>query len=494
MQASERAQLLSNVGTLYRRLGDAVKALETYRQAQGLYAQEHLSDGEIHVLQNIGIARALDLHDLNGAVAEFSRALTLAQAGSNRREAALAHLFRGEAFYRMGRASYAARDFSSALAEARAIGGAEEQWTALYGLGRIERDTKDAAGGSARALATFRQAIEIVESLRTGLGDSPLKTEFLANKRGLYDAAIDLMLRNPACRLQELFALLEKARSRNLQDALRAPIPGIASVQARLAPGSMLLEYWLGPGRRRSVLDHTTRQRAIRRACFLHPMPPGLHEVAAALERERSRLGRPLHSLGTARLLDGVRTDGVTQLLIVPDDAPWPGNSVRSTRWRIRSPPLRRQLSPLCTAHCSCVRPIPGASCHGSAACSHSVTRLWIPPPPFPMKSDGRRCPIPPVNSDPSAVSCPVPLRSTRAATITNDICSVGGWLQCRCCTSARMRPWISPNRTAPGFSSHPKPASPLHNICSVPRSSPFPCTAPIWSHFPLAIRNVESS
>lgn len=73
MAPSERAQLLSNAGTLYRRLGDAVKALETYRAAQALYAREHLSDGEIHVLQDIGIALALDFQDLNGAVAAFTK-------------------------------------------------------------------------------------------------------------------------------------------------------------------------------------------------------------------------------------------------------------------------------------------------------------------------------------------------------------------------------------------------------------------------------------
>src|SRR5205807_2201678 len=58
LDPAEHGQLLSNVGTLYRRLGDAVKALETYREAQKLLSREHLSDAEIHVLQNVGIELA----------------------------------------------------------------------------------------------------------------------------------------------------------------------------------------------------------------------------------------------------------------------------------------------------------------------------------------------------------------------------------------------------------------------------------------------------
>jgi len=41
MPLSEQAQLLLNKGVLYRRLGDPVKALEVYHQAQGLFSKEH---------------------------------------------------------------------------------------------------------------------------------------------------------------------------------------------------------------------------------------------------------------------------------------------------------------------------------------------------------------------------------------------------------------------------------------------------------------------
>ena len=76
---SEQAQVLSNMGALYRRLGDPVKALETYRMAQSLYREQAMRSGEIAVLNNIGIAQALDLALPKKALDTFGRALTMAQ-------------------------------------------------------------------------------------------------------------------------------------------------------------------------------------------------------------------------------------------------------------------------------------------------------------------------------------------------------------------------------------------------------------------------------
>src|SRR5207237_9999271 len=69
---SEQARLLSNLGVLYRRLEDPVKALETYGAAKDLFAKEQHADGEIGVLKNIGIVRALDRGDLDGALEAFT--------------------------------------------------------------------------------------------------------------------------------------------------------------------------------------------------------------------------------------------------------------------------------------------------------------------------------------------------------------------------------------------------------------------------------------
>ncbi|MDR3701105.1 MAG: tetratricopeptide repeat protein [Candidatus Sulfopaludibacter sp.] len=230
------ADLLSNAGTLYRRLGEPAKALESYRTARALYAKEHRNSSEVRTLEAIGVTQAMDLHDLNAAVASFSDAVKLAPP----HDEALAHLFRGEALYRMHRPDAAADDF-------RAAG---DTWLALYRLGDLTK-----------ALA---------------VRDTPLRPGFFPARRNLYDDAISRILHAGNPDPQRLFELFERAH-----DSPADP-PPLQAVQARLAPGSMLVEYWSGDGQNTALW--ATKERA------------------------------------------GIGTDfplaGISQLLIVPDGAP----------------------------------------------------------------------------------------------------------------------------------------------------------------------------
>ncbi len=48
MRLDGQAQLMVRQGALYRRLGDPVKAIESYEKAQALFASNPHADGEIH--------------------------------------------------------------------------------------------------------------------------------------------------------------------------------------------------------------------------------------------------------------------------------------------------------------------------------------------------------------------------------------------------------------------------------------------------------------
>jgi hypothetical protein len=78
-----------------------------------------------------------------------------------------------------------------------------------------------------------------------------LRSEFLADKRDVYDALIGLRLDETPAPVEELFRLFEQSRSRAWRDRLQpnADPPLLASVQAALPPGAVLLEYWTGVGR-----------------------------------------------------------------------------------------------------------------------------------------------------------------------------------------------------------------------------------------------------
>ena len=264
MQPGEEAQLLVNQGALARRLGDPVKALDRYRAAQRLFAQAAHRDGEIGAWRNIGIVYALDLTDYERALAAFDTALGLARASSNRRGQAQALLYRGEVLRRMGRDEEARRDLEAAFGDALATGLVEEQWKALYGLGLVAQARGDRLG----ARASLERAIAAIESVRADLRTVALRSEFLADKRDVYDALIWLTLHERPTAVADLFRLLEQSRARTIQDRLQPTAGALAlrAVQARLPADALLLEYWVGSRRHGAALVDAAMPPASSRA------------------------------------------------------------------------------------------------------------------------------------------------------------------------------------------------------------------------------------
>ncbi len=237
--------LNSNMGAAYRRLGDAKQALQFYGYADEYYAKEKDVDGELGVLKNSGIVLALDLGRLPDALKTFDRVRALAEKTKSQREAMQALLYRGETLYRMGKLPEAEKEFTAALAEADKLGTVEEQWKAVNALGKIalKNGQRDAAE------AKFRDAIQRIESLRSQLQLSRLKTDFLADKRDVYDALIKLLLeRNDAA---AAFEFMERSRARVFQDRffgakISPETLALRSIQARLDPQTVLIEFWTG--------------------------------------------------------------------------------------------------------------------------------------------------------------------------------------------------------------------------------------------------------
>jgi CHAT domain-containing protein/tetratricopeptide (TPR) repeat protein len=242
----EIGHILANLGILYRRLGDAPEALKNYHDAEAWYAQQKDVDGELAVIKNIGIVLALDLGKLDEALQTFDRAHALAEKTGNQREVMQTLLYRGETLFRMQRFSEAEKDFEAAREYALQLGTVEEQWKALYGLGKIALRNHRADV----AEQEFRSAIEKIESLRSRLQLNRLKTDFLADKRDVYDALIKLLLdRND---LPGALEYMERSRARIFQDRFyNAKVTpeslSLQSIQARLDPDTALIEFWTGP-------------------------------------------------------------------------------------------------------------------------------------------------------------------------------------------------------------------------------------------------------
>ncbi|MBZ5532866.1 MAG: CHAT domain-containing protein [Acidobacteriia bacterium] len=239
------AQMHINLGVAFRRLEDIHSTLVNYQQAELAYAREKDADGEIGVLKNRGIVEVMDLRKPQEALKTFDRARARAEKTGNRREVMQTTLYRGEALRQLQRFPEASKELEAALAAAEQLNTVEEQWKALYALGQIAQSQ----GRADVAEQKFRDAIKRIESLRFKLQLSRLRTDFLADKREVYDALIQLLLdRNDS---GAAFEFMERSRARVFQDrfftgTVAPSLLTVASIQGRLPAGTALVEFWQG--------------------------------------------------------------------------------------------------------------------------------------------------------------------------------------------------------------------------------------------------------
>jgi CHAT domain-containing protein len=311
----ERAQFLMNIGVLRRRLGDPGKALETYRAAQALYRQSAHRDGEIAVLNAIGIVQAMDFRNWSAAEAAFTEALDLAERSRNRPLAVHARLYRGETFFRAGRLRESSADFAAAATHAHELGGQEEEWRACYGLARLAASAADRAQSTALLLRT----VDLIEALRQKAGAPSGLSSFLADKRAVYD----LLVENSST-ASDAFRWMEASRARVLRD--RRKLAGAKSLQdvaSALPPDTAILEFWLGD-KSGAAIWITSKQSFIQRWPLTAGTRASIERLALVLSDARRTEWRDAANAVSGSFLQQIPRSGnaaVKHLIVIPDGA-----------------------------------------------------------------------------------------------------------------------------------------------------------------------------
>lgn len=312
VRPEEHAQMLSNTGVLYRRMGDPYKALDAYERALAIFTREQDVDGELGVLKNRGIALALDLGRLDEARATFAGALARATEAGNAREALQAQLYGAEATLRLGHAVDASRDFRAAYQSAVGLETVEEQWKALYGLARCAT----LLGDEAAATTHLRKAVAVIEEIRDAIRIPSLKSDFFNDKREVFDALIATRLRHGAD-AKELFELIERGHSRGWRErvGLKSTVE-LQAIQRALPADAVLLDYWTSsPGAAVVIVTSSTAQ--------VHPIQveeKSIRALADALARGPGSAWSVSAKRIAAQLLPQL-PDGKPHLVIVTDRA-----------------------------------------------------------------------------------------------------------------------------------------------------------------------------
>src|SRR5262249_36486038 len=183
----------------------------------------------------------------------------------------------------------AGADARYAVEGAKSSGLVDEQWRSLYVLGRIAEDE----GQPDAARKNYAEAVALIESIRTGLRATSLRSEFLVDKPDVYDALIDLRLRESAP-VEEIFRLIESSRARTLNDRMSlGVIEDLHVIQSRLGPDSILLDIWTGSDAVAILWISSSRAGFVRHVCRFHE---AVAKLIAALQtgteqwRDSSRL------------------------------------------------------------------------------------------------------------------------------------------------------------------------------------------------------------
>ncbi|MDQ3281618.1 MAG: CHAT domain-containing tetratricopeptide repeat protein [Acidobacteriota bacterium] len=312
LRPEEQAQMLANLGVVYRRMGDPYKALEMYDRARAIFAEHQQIDGELGVLKNRGIVLALDLNRLPEARATFAEALTRATNADNAREALQAQLYGAETQLRLGKAAEALRDFDAAYKRALELETVEEQWKSLYGLARCEMLQRN----DDAATAHLRKAVAVIEQIREAIRIPSLKSDFFNDKREVFDALIALRLRHGAA-AAELFDLIERGHSRGWRErvGLKSNID-LQSVQRALPRDAVLLDYWTSSCGAAVLIVTTNTARIV----GIQVDRPGIAALASALGRGSDNAWIASAQRIGAQLLPPL-PDGKPHVVIVTDGA-----------------------------------------------------------------------------------------------------------------------------------------------------------------------------
>ncbi len=217
---SGQAVALINLGRVYHQQGNPAKALAFRRKA--LELRQELGQQRDVARAHLWLARDLRaLGNTTAALAELERSLVLFEDTSDRRFEARARSDRGRLLLELGRSGDALQDLRTALALSLQVrdSAGEAETLVLLAEARQQLDQLEAAREHVRA------AVELLETMRAGVGIPELRASFLSARHRAYELDVELAMglhdRRPGDGY-DLIALeaSERAHARDLLDLL----------------------------------------------------------------------------------------------------------------------------------------------------------------------------------------------------------------------------------------------------------------------------------
>ena len=197
-------------------LGEREEAFRLAEEALGLSAQVRHGSWRLagRAEQTLGFLYLWD-HKPDEALQHLQNAIELLKKARTWSPLAQSFFQLGEARRQLGRKEAAWKAYETAVRIAGSVGKPETLWRAHGRLGRLAEGAKR----DQEAFDHYAEAIQIIETMRSELGDSGLKAQFMENKLQLYEWMIRLLLNTGQD--EEAFRYLERAKARVMLDMLQ---------------------------------------------------------------------------------------------------------------------------------------------------------------------------------------------------------------------------------------------------------------------------------
>lgn len=360
-----QARVLGNLGALYQSLGEPRRALAHYEEALGLWRKTGDRAGEAAARGNLGLAHTL-LGDPQKALESHAQALEIWHGIGDRRGEGTALLNLGKARLALGESDAALVSFETAVERLHAAGDLAGEADALAGQGKAHLALKEPEkslppltraleltraarvpaseaqilsslaqaerllGHGAEARQRSGEALDVIEKLRTRIGNPDLLASFSALAHQAYELHRDLLMAEG--RNREALETTERARARTLVELLaEARVDIRQGVDPALLDRRAMLERRLSAKAQRALaaeqeallrdldlVDAEIREKSPGYAALTQPRPLTAAEIQALLDPGTLLLS---YSLGTERSWLWAVTSGAVASFELPGRA-----------------------------------------------------------------------------------------------------------------------------------------------------------------------------
>jgi CHAT domain-containing protein/Flp pilus assembly protein TadD len=217
---AQEAKTLNNIGLVYNASGEKQKALSNYNQSLPLMREVGDKAGIAITLNNIGLIYDA-LGEKQKALSNYNQSLPLSERVGDKAGIAITLNNIGSVYDDLGEKQKALSNYNQSLPLMRAVGYKAGVAAILGNIAYTERNR----GNLNAALTSMKEAITIIEDLRTKVVDQKLRTSYFASKQDYYQSYIDLLMqlhrKQPSKGyVAEALHISERARARNLLELL----------------------------------------------------------------------------------------------------------------------------------------------------------------------------------------------------------------------------------------------------------------------------------